>query len=686
MADQKTDNAQNEDNTINKEENNPHQTEKTTAKTPVGKTGQKETPSPINTETPVGKNGNNTNPEKGGARPEEEPNLNKTTPETSPKEKEAQIRDSGQKPSDGEKTSEKENSPDDHGIPMKPYGEMNLEALTEELERLLKAHDVKDIRNHVRKVKMEFDAKFDKEREQKKEAFLNDGGSIIDFSYSTTVERKFNELYFDYKERRDNYYKKLHKNLNENLERRLAIIEELKAMIGVGNDMQANFRKFKKLQERWRQAGPVPKKDYKNTWNTYHHHVERFYDFLHLDREFREMDHKHNLNQKLKLIARAEELANEPDVNRAFRELQSLHRMWKEDVGPVAKEYHEPIWEKFRAATKTIHENRKAYYAELDKKREKNLRAKQDIIKEIETLEQQEIRSHHDAQEKIKRFKDLRDKFFKAGKVPHKNNQETWNAFKEASRNFNHEKNEFYRNRKEAQQENLSKKRELIKIAEDNKDSEDFENVTPLMKKIQSDWKKIGFVPHKKSEKIWREFKAACNHYFDRLHARQDEKTKKSKEAFSQKKTVLEETKAMELTGNRKEDLGKIKEKIEAWKQLENVPKQKKYIEGKFNKTLDKLFKRLDLNKKEAEMLKYEKRLDNLEQSGNDERIKKEANFLRKKISQTEDEVRQLETNLEFFDNADKDNPLMKEAFKNIEQHRQQLKIWKAKYNKLKDL
>lgn len=573
-----------------------------------------------------------------------------------------------------------------YGIPVRAYDEMNLDALGEELERLLKGHKVKEIRKHVREIKLEFDSKFGKEREEKKQEFLEQGGNIIDFSYSTPAERKFSKLYFEFKEKRDNYYKHVRKNLQENLERRLSIIEELKGITGVGTDMNANFKAFKELQDRWRKAGPVPRNDYKDTWNTYHYHVERFYDFLHLDREFREMDYKHNLEQKLKMIARAEELAQEKDVNRAFRELQNLHRMWKEDVGPVAQEYREGIWEKFSEATKQIHENRKDFFADRDKKREENFKEKMEIIDQIKVLAEGEINSHRQAQNKIKALKGLRDQFFNAGKVPRKNNQEVWDAFKEATRDFNHKKNEFYKNRKKEHKENLRKKMELIEIAEKYENSDDFEEATPIMKKIQSDWKKIGYVQRNKSDKIWKRFKKACNHYFDRIHARRNQKEQDKMENFDQKAALLDQFKEMNWTGNREDDLPIIKENIERWKNIGRVPSNKRGIENRFNKELDKLFNKLKMNRTEAELLKYENHLQELEEADDDYRIQREASFLHKKIDQTADEIRQLEANLQLFDNADKSNPIMKDTFDKIDRLKQQLETWKAKLDKVNRL
>lgn len=573
-----------------------------------------------------------------------------------------------------------------HNIELKDYDAMSMDELVIELEKLLKNEKVQAIREHVTQIKIAFDKKFNEVIDEKKEQFIEDGGNIIDFHYSSPVKTKFNRIYFEYREKRDAYYKNLKKNLNENLQNRLALIEELKNMIGSGGGMKTNFNQFKDLQERWKNAGPVPRNEYSQLWKTYHHHVERFYDFLHLDREFRDLDFQHNLDQKLKIISRAEELAEEDDVNRAFRELQLLHKMWKEELGPVAREYRDEIWDKFSEATKKIHDNRKTYFEQLDKEREKNLDVKLDIIKQIETLADTEIKSHKHAQKQIKLVQELRDLFFKSGRVPQKENESVWKAFKEQTRKFNKSKNNFYKGLKQQQKENLEKKLELIKIAEDNKDSDDFDTITPLMKKIQADWKKIGFVPRKHSDKIWKQFKAACNHYFDRFHAHKNEENAEEFEAFKTKKDLLDELKNLKLKDDKDEDLKTIKSYIEKWNSVGLVPHQKKYIEGKFNKALDQLFKQVKIDKTEAELLKYENRLQGLEESDDDQKIYKEEQFLRTKISETKSKINQFENNLQFFSESDKENPLVKEVYDNIEKLQNELEMWQTKLQKIKSL
>lgn len=562
------------------------------------------------------------------------------------------------------------------------YHDLSQKQLVEALEALLKNKQVQHIKNEVQEIKSEFDTQFDEELQENKEAFLAEGGNMIDFSYVSKVKNTFDSLYFEYKEKRNSYYKNLKKDLQANLKRRLELIEELKGLLGVEENINTTFKHFKDIQERWREAGPIPRDGYNTVWNTYHHHVENFYDFLHLNREFRDLDFKHNLEEKLKIIARAEELAAEENVSKAFRELQMLHKMWKEEIGPVAKEHREEVWERFSAATKVIHDKRATYQQEQEGKYEENLVEKNAIITQIEALTQSTNNSHKAWQQSIKKMEALRESFFAIGKVPYKKTNDNWGAFKTAVRNFNRTKNKFYKEQKQEQYDNLKKKQELIQIAEEHKDSEDFDVVTPLMKKIQNDWKQIGHVPRKHSDKIWKEFKAACNHYFDRFHANRNKASEEETKALEAKMTLLDTLKAFETGDDAKADIDKLKALITEWKAIGRVPFHKKSIEQKFNKAIDALFKKLNVKKSEAEMIKYDNKISNLD----DRKIKNEHFFITKKIDELKDAIRQLENNLGFFQHVDDDNPMVKEVHKNIKKHKDELELWKAKLKKLKSI
>ncbi|MEW7292741.1 DUF349 domain-containing protein [Aquimarina sp. 2304DJ70-9] len=582
--------------------------------------------------------------------------------------------------------SEDESTIERHDIEKKDYHAMSKEELIKELRHLIKTEKIQTIKEHVEEIKSEFNEKFNEEVEQKKEEFLADGGDIIDFYYSTPIKKEFNSVYFDYKENRNSYYQNLKKDLQENLNKRLELIEELKGLLNVDENINTTYNHFKSIQERWRNAGPIPRDKYNTVWNTYHHHTENFYDFLHLNREFRDLDFKHNLEQKLKIIERATELAQETDVNRAFRELQLLHKMWKEDLGPVEKEYREPIWEKFSALTKQIHENRQKYFKELDKVYDKNFEVKKEIIAKIIDVSSDHPKNHSGWQHKIKEIEALRESFFKAGKVPSNVNEETWSLFKTAVRDFNRNKNAFYKGLKKEQFENLNKKMELIKIAEDNKDSDDLAATTPLMKKIQADWKKIGHVPRKDSDRIWKRFKEACNSYFDRLHAERNEANKEEIVSLEKKQAHIEALNELKLSGDTEADLNTIKENIAIWKTLGRVPYKKKNIESEYNRVLDDLFKQLNLSRKETELIKYDNKLSTLSNQSDNRALQNERSFIRKKIDDVKGEIRQLENNLQFFKNAKDDNPLVQEVQKNIEKHKENLEVWKAKLLKIKQL
>jgi len=232
-----------------------------------------------------------------------------------------------------------------------------------------------------------------------------------------------------------------------------------------------------------------------------------------------------------------------------------LHKIWKEDIGPVGKEHREEIWERFSNATSVLHQRRQDHYKELDKVYEQNLEKKHEIIAAIIELSSNVANNHKALQQQIKLLEEQRNAFFNAGKVPQKVNEKTWAAFKEAVRGFNRNKNAYYKNLKKEQQDNLDKKRALLELAISLKDSEEWDSTTQEMKRIQNDWKKIGHVPRKYSDKIWKEFKAACNHYFDRLHARKNASNQEEEENLVKKEACLEKLKSFELSGDRQKDI-----------------------------------------------------------------------------------------------------------------------------------
>ena len=447
------------------------------------------------------------------------------------------------------------------------------------------------------------------------------------------------------------------------------------------------FKKFNDIRERWKNSGAIPKDKYNLVWNNFHFHVDRFYEIVHLDREIRDADFKNNLEQKLEIIAKAKLLVEQPDLTKSFRELQLLHRIWKEEIGPVDKENREKIWQEFSEITKILHDKREALAGQFKEQEQENLTRKNEIIAEVNVLSTVKVNNHAEWQNQIVKLEALRDAFFKAGRVPAEATEVTWSNFKNSVRAFNATKNSFYKDIKNEQNRNLELKLALIEKAKSYIDTEDFDATTPIMKQVQEEWKKVGHVPRKLSDEIWETFKKTCNAYFDRLHDSRKEEIGVEVEAFEKKKEYLEILRAFELVGDHKTDLDAIKVHIAAWKEFGKVPQNRRHIEGKFNKILDALFEKLSLSKKDSEMMKFSNRLDQLSE-GNDQRaIANEQIFMRRKIDELNNEINQLENNIGFFSNNKKgENPFLKEVQKNIEKHKEELQTWKDKLKKLNSI
>ncbi|CAM3990225.1 DUF349 domain-containing protein [Flavobacterium sinopsychrotolerans] len=586
--------------------------------------------------------------------------------------------------------SEDETLKERHEIPMQDYDALSLEDLVEELKALVSNEKVMSFKDHIEEIKKAFLAKYNHLLEEKKEEFLAENQDPNEeFQYHSPLKTNFDKYYSQFRDTKNTHFKSLQTNLKTNLENRLAIVEELKELINPQANIKDTLKHFNDLRERWKNAGPIPKDKYNHVWNNFHFHVENFYDYLHLDREARDLDFKHNLEQKQKIVARVEELVNEADINKAFRELQDLHRIWKEDIGPVSREHRDDIWNKFSDLTKQMHDKREVLFENQRGTELENLEKKKEIIAKIEVLATEKVNAHSQWLAQIEKVEALRTAFFSAGKVPSEVNEETWASFKTAVRNFNSFKNSFYKDIKKDQNENLNKKTALVAKAKELQESLDFATTTPIMKKIQDEWKQIGHVPRKYSDKIWKEFKDACNHYFDKLKEQKNEENGEEVEAFDNKKAYLETLREFQLTGDHKTDLDAIKLHIETWKNFGKVPFPRRHIEGKFNKILDALFEKLSLSKKDTDMMRFANRMDHLSESHDIRKLDNEKIFLMRKIDEVQNEIFQLENNIQFFTNtrnAKKENSIVLEVRKNIAIHKESLDVWKEKLKQLRNL
>ncbi|MEN8139104.1 MAG: DUF349 domain-containing protein [Bacteroidota bacterium] len=570
-------------------------------------------------------------------------------------------------------------------IPLLNYSKMTADELYEEANKLVNKEPIQLIKQHVEQIREQFFKLINKDKKEKQEAFIEEGGNIIDFRYESYIKNQFNVVYNDYRKKRDIYYKGVEEQQNKNYDYRLELIEELKHLINKEEKMSETFKEFREIQDKWNAAGQVPKAKSSDLWRNYHHHIENFYDYLRLNNEMRDLDFKHNLEEKMKIIERAELLINEPSIKKAFDELQLLHRMWKEETGPVAKEFRDEIWERFSNATKIIHDRRHEHMKELKLEWAEHLTAKENICTQIEEVANEEGDSHSQWQNRIKKIEALKKEFQNIGRVTKSHNDEIWQKFKDATRVFNKRKNDFYKGLKKDQMVNLEKKMKLVETAESLKDSDDWKKTTEILKKIQNDWKKIGHVPRQQSDEIWNKFRGACNHFFDRLTDHRKGMDSELTGNFEEKTTLLNVVEEIELPSDTKEAVALLKEYINKWKSIGSVPRDKRAIENQFNNAIDKLFDKLDLDKNETAFIKFKNRIDTFLASDEMKKVYHERDIIRKKMDEIGKEITQLDNNLGFFNVGD-DNPLVKDVKKKIERHKENLNLWKKKLDYLRTI
>ena len=504
----------------------------------------------------------------------------------------------------------------------------------------------------------------------KKHDFVEEGNDMEDFSYEHPEQSKYSALVSIFKEKLDTFNKNQEKEHQENLEKRNQIIEKLKNLY-INTEPNTNlFRAIREIKEEWANAGAVAKYEFKNLNHNYFHHLNQFYQMLDLNKEYREQEYAHNLEKRKSIIARAEELINEVSVQKALNELQYLHRLWKEEAEPVAEEFRDSTWEVFKEISNKIHERKSELLAQIEVEQQKALEKKNEIIAKLKDFaSSKEAVTHNYWQQAIKQVEQLRSEFLKLGNVPKKLSNQNWTEFKTALRAFNTKKNDFYKNLKNSQHVNLEEKQKLISIAQDNMHSEDWDTAVPLFKKLQEDWKNIGHVPKNQANKVWNDFRDACNTFFNNFREKNASTTDDWKQNYHQKKALLEELKQI---NDEKGSVEKIEQIKSSWDSIGKVPRNKMSINNEFNKVLKE---KLKLNKINVFDLKE----DNLTEA----QLTDKARKIKSQIADLEAEVVKLENNINFFNNPSRENPLLKDTYDKIDEKKALIESLKQSLHKL---
>ena len=504
----------------------------------------------------------------------------------------------------------------------------------------------------------------------KKHDFVEEGNDMENFSYEHPEQSKYSALVSIFKEKLDAFNKNQEKEHQENLEKRNQIIEKLKNLY-INTEPNTNlFRAIREIKEEWANAGAVAKSEFKNLNHNYFHHLNQFYQMLDLNKEYREQEYAHNLEKRKSIIARAEELINEVSVQKALNELQYLHRLWKEEAEPVAEEFRDSTWEVFKEISNKIHERKSELLAQIEVEQQKALEKKNEIITKLKDFaSSKEAITHNYWQQAIKQVEQLRSEFLKLGNVPKKLSNQNWTEFKTALRAFNAKKNDFYKNLKNSQHVNLEEKQKLISIAQDNMHSEDWDTAVPLFKKLQEDWKNIGHVPKNQANKVWNDFRDACNTFFNNFREKNASTTDDWKQNYHQKKALLEELKQINDEEGSVEKIEQIKS---SWDSIGKVPRNKMSINNEFNKVLKE---KLKLNKINVFDLKE----DNLTEA----QLTDKARKIKSQIADLEAEVVKLENNINFFNNPSRENPLLKDTYDKIDEKKALIESLKQSLHKL---
>ncbi len=543
------------------------------------------------------------------------------------------------------------------------YDDLNLEQLLKALDKKVSSGKIHHHKRDVEALSKQIEPKLSQIFENKKEDFINAGGELKDFDAKIPEKTIYNELIRRYKSERARYYQELEKSFQNNLVIRKNLIEELKGLIGIDQPISETYKQFKNLQSRWRESGHVPRAEANNIWKTYHHHVGIFYDFLHLNREFRELDFKYNYEEKLKIIEQAEALSKMDNIQKAFRDLQELHKRWKDELGPIAKEHGETLWERFSEATKVIHEKRQFFQKNQTEVYRANYEKKKIIISQMQQLAEIEIKTHNEMQKMIRDMESLRTSFFECGHVSRSDNAEIWAIFKDVMRLFSKKRNTFYKSLKKEYSENFKQRMELVKQVEAFLQTEDFAATTPKVIALQRKWKEMGAVSRKQNDKAWKLFRKACNDYFALLDERKNKLSEVEQQAFEEKDELLKKLQSKEGL-----DRTSIDHLIEEWTKIGSVGRKTNQINSEFVAAIENSLKQLGEDKESIASFKYELKIKLM--GDRTELIQKERSQIKQRLDKAKQEHIQLETNMEFFAKSSSENPVVNKVMKDLEKQK----------------
>lgn len=563
--------------------------------------------------------------------------------------------------------------------PVEPVQKLTKEEILAKLKEVVA--DVENVaKPEIDGLKQSFYKLHNAEQEAARKLFIENGGAAENFVPQTdSVEEEFKNIMSVIKEKRSALTAELEKQKEMNLQVKLSIIEELKELVESPDDANKSYTEFKKLQQQWNEVKLVPQAKVNELWKNYQLYVEKFYDLLKLNNEFREYDFKKNLEIKTHLCEAAEKLADEADVVSAFHQLQKLHQEFR-DTGPVAKELRDEIWARFKAASTTVNRRHQQHFEALKEVEQHNLDQKTVICEIIEAIDYKELTNFASWESKTQEVIALQNKWKTIGFAPQKMNVKIFERFRKACDEFFRKKGEFFKTLKEGMNENLEKKRALCEKAEALKDSTDWKATADELTKLQKEWKTIGPVAKKYSDAVWKRFISACDYFFEQKNKATSSQRSVEQENLEKKKNIIEKLNAIDDQMDTEGATQLVRDLMKEWNGVGHVPfKEKDRIYKQYHSQIDKLFERFNISASNKKLSNFKSTISSI-QEGSPQALYREREKLVRAFDNMKNELQTYENNLGFLTTSSKKgNSLLTEINRKVEKLKADIELVKEK-------
>lgn len=568
------------------------------------------------------------------------------------------------------------------------YQNLSRAELVELLEEAVQQPDIQTIKVKVALIKVAYLHKEKEELADQYNRFLSDGGVQEDYTPAIDqISERYQMAFNVYREKKQRFNEEFEREKLVNLEAKKRILEELKALISSEETLKKTYDEFKNLQEEWKHTGMVPKSEINQLWQNYHFLVEKFFDKVKINKELKDLDLRKNLERKIELCEKTEELLIESSIIKSFKQLQQYHEEWKE-VGPVPQDKKDEIWERFKIASDQINERRREYYNSKQGELESNFLAKSALCEKAEKVISQNPETLKQWQNRTSDINDLLRVWKTIGPAPKKVNNEVWNRFKTCLDSHFSNYKEFLDTLKDQQLNNYNLKLDLCAQAESLKNSTDWRNTSQDLIQLQREWKSIGPVPRKHSDKIWKRFRSACDEFFKHKSEFFSSIAQVEDDNMNKKAELLKKLQEFEFTANRSENLESLKNFQREWLEIGHVPiKEKDRLQNEFRNVLNKHFDKLKINASEVNAINYKNRLESIKDTPDAGRvIYRERNALQIKISKLQEDIMLWENNIGFLAESKNANIVKVEFQKKIDLAKQEVALMEAKLRYLREM